>query len=275
MSRDIDPDYWVPLAQQLPDGGRARVPHECGEGRALLITRDGNKSTAYCFRCGGKGFHREHESLADKLIRTTKELDSERRVRATIQLPEPREYDTKAWPLQAKVWFFRMGLSLRMIGELGLYWCPDIGRVVLPICEGDHPVYWIARSHNRAPKWLTPDVPKAGLTARYGCGKGDTIVLCEDPLSAYKVGLVTEAWSLLGTKLHDRTIRSLLSSEKRVAVWLDDDKGRNNGRNPGQEAAAAVGARLRAFGIDVRNITSDRDPKYYPPSYIEERIWQR
>ena len=104
-------------------------------------------------------------------------------------------------------------------------------------------------------------------------GTGDTIVLCEDPLSAYKVGLVTEAWSLLGTKLHNRVLMQLIERGQRVATWLDDDKGRSNGSNPGQDAARAIAARLRAFGVDYRNITSDRDPKYYNTDYIKEVLW--
>ncbi|WAX24077.1 DNA primase [Xanthomonas phage P4] len=272
MSDTLPDNDWLPHAERLPVGGRTRVAHECGEGTPLLISREHDKSTAYCFRCGGTGFKREHESIEAKLARIHAEQTSERLVRATVELPEPRVYDTREWPLDAKVWFFKQGLSLRMIGELELYWCPSIGRVVLPIMEGDRTVYWTARSTTRQPKWLTPNVPKDGLVVRYGVGKGDTIVLCEDPLSAYKVGLVTEAWSLLGTKLHNKAVVALVGSGKRVAVWLDDDRGRSNGSNPGQEAATKIAARLRAFGLDVRNIKSPHDPKYHPPDYIQEKL---
>lgn len=273
MSRvQLEPHEFMEHAAGLPVGGRKRVPHSCGEGESLLITRSADKTSAYCFRCGGTGFHREHESLEDRLARVLAEETSERRVRATVELPEPRVYDTREWPLKDKVWFYKMGLSLRMIGELGLYWCPSIGRVVLPIIEGDHAVYWTARSSSRMPKWLTPDVPKQGLVARYGVGTGDTIVLCEDPLSAYKVGLVSEAWSLLGTKLHNKVLMQLVDRGQRVVTWLDDDRGRSTGRNPGQEAARQISARLRAFGLDVANVTSDRDPKYYTTDYIEEKL---
>ena len=272
MSNELPDADWLPHAERLKVGTRARVSHDCGEGSPLLITRMHDKSTAYCFRCGGKGFKREHESLDAKLARTHAEQTRELSARLSVQLPESRVYDTTDWPLPDKVWFFKMGLSLRMIGELGLYWCPDIGRVVLPIMEGGQPVYWTARSSSRAPKWLTPDVPKNGLVARYGVGTGDTIVLCEDPLSAYKVGLVTEAWSLLGTKLHNRVLQQLVERGQRVATWLDDDRGRSNGSNPGQDAARAIAARLRAFGLQYRNITSPRDPKYYPTDYIKEAL---
>ncbi len=272
MSDTLPDSDWLHHAERLKVGTRTRVAHECGEGTPLLISREHDKSTAFCFRCGGTGFKREHESIEAKLARIHSEQTSERRVRATVELPEPRVYDTREWPLDAKVWFFKFGISLLMIQELGLYWCPAIGRVVLPITEGGHLVYWTARSQTRAPKWLTPDVPKAGLVAKYGVGKGDTIVLCEDPLSAFKVSMVTEAWSLLGTKIHNSVLAALVGRGGKVATWLDDDTGRSNGSNPGQEAAAKIGARLSAFGLHHRNITSPFDPKAYGLEYIMEKL---
>lgn len=272
MSNELPDSDWLPHAQRLPVGGRTRVPHDCGEGESLLITRLHDKSTAYCFRCGGKGFHREHESLEDMLARTSEERSKELSARLSVELPEPRVYDTKEWPLADKVWFFKMGMSLRMIADIGLYWCPAIGRVVLPITEGGKVIYWTARSSSRQPKWLTPDIPKSGMVARYGEGKGDSIVLCEDPLSAYKVGIVCEAWSLLGTKLHDKVLMQLIDRGQRVVTWLDDDLGRSNGTNPGQQAAKEIASRLRAFGLAHRNVTSPKDPKHYNDEYIKEKL---
>lgn len=272
MSNELELEEWLPHVAGLPVGGRKRVAHRCGEGEPLLITRQADKSTAYCFRCGGTGFHREHESLADRLARIQQEQEQDNAVRNTVELPQPRIRDTREWPLADKVWFFKQGFSLSMIGKLGMYWCPRIGRVVLPITEGDHVVYWLARSQTRTPKWLTPDIPKAGLVVRRGIGKGDTIVLCEDALSAIKVGEYTEAWSLLGTKLHPAVLHELVKSGKRVAVWLDNDRGRANGSNPGQEAAAAIMRRLTAFGVDCRNVVSDKDPKYYDTDTIRRML---
>lgn len=272
MSSALPDSDWLPFAARLPVGGRVREAHSCGEGSPLLITRSADKSTAYCFRCGGTGFKAEHESIEAKLARIRNESAADEEVRRSIDLPQPQVFETKDWPLDAKVWFFKMGLSLSMIRELGLYWCPSIGRVVLPVWEGDRLVYWLARSHCRAPKWINPNVNKDGLCAKYGVGKGDTIVLCEDALSAYKVGHVTESWSLLGTKLHSSTLVSLVQSGKRVGVWLDDDRGRKNGSNPGQEAAREILSRLRALGVTCHNIKSKRDPKFYSPEEIKEKL---
>lgn len=262
---------WLPIAQALADGGRERVPHSCGDGDSLLISREGKEFRAYCFRCKMTGFHREQESLAERLERIAREGAADAKARTSISLPEP-QLPLEEAPLALKVWFYKQGLSPRMIAELGLYWCPDMGRVVLPIMQDGHAVFWMARALKRTPKWIAPDVPKRGLVARYGVGKGDTIVVCEDPLSAYKVGQITEAWSLLGTALADKVAVELVKSGKRIATWLDDDLGRKNRNNPGQEAASTIRGRLRALGVDVRNITSPKDPKYYGRDYIQEKL---
>jgi hypothetical protein len=263
---------WFPQAQGLAVGQRKRGDHDCGDGGSLLISREAEGYTAYCFRCGATGSKKEQESLEKRIARLAHEENADSHARQSVELPSPRVYTLREWPQAAALWFYKMGLSPSKIAELGLYWCPDLGRVVLPIFEADRPVYWTARSHKRAPKWLTPAVRKDGMVARYGIGKGDTIVLCEDPLSAYKVGSITESWSLLGTKLHSRHVSALMAAGRRVAVWLDDDQGRRGGRNPGQQAAKEIVSRLRAVGLDVRNIKSPRDPKYYNREYLQEKL---
>lgn len=274
MSERMRDEEWMPQAERLLVGSisSARGDHDCGDPGSLQLSRSGNELRAYCHRCGAYGSKREQESQAERIARVRAMSSVDDEARQSTQLPEPKVYTLRQWPVPAALWFYKMGLSPSMIEELGLYWCPSLGRVVLPIMEGDHAVYWTARSHERTPKWIGPNLPKAGLVAKFGVGKGDTIVLTEDPLSAYKVGKCTEAWSLLGTKLHPRHITALTSEGKRVATWLDDDQGRRNGSNPGQEAAAKIRARLAVYGLDVRNIKSDRDPKYYNPDYIRRKL---
>lgn len=277
MAEWMPPEEWLATAQRVLVGGRksARMQHHCGIDDSIMLTKDGDTLSAYCHRCDAYGKHREQESLEQKLARLTEERKAELSVRASIDLPEPRVYELSKWPKQDALWFYKMGLSPQKIAQLGLYWCPAIGRVVLPIYVDDRVVFWTARSQTRSPKWLGPQVDKVGLTAQYGHGKGDIIVLTEDPLSAFKVGLVCEAWSLLGTKLRPSTASELARDGRRVAVWLDDDAGRKSLRNPGQESSAKIRQTLGMLGVDTINITSPRDPKYYEPDYIKEKLGVR
>lgn len=265
-----DTPWWFPLARGLADGQRLRGDHDCGDPGTLLMSRTDGTYAVYCFRCGFKDKHREQESVQDRLARFKAGQERDEAAQATSALPEPREYDPQQWPAKALLWFLKCGFGPRLLRESGMYWCSSMQRVVVPVFDGQYPMYWLARSHERTPKWLTPNVPKNGLAYKCGERNEGPIVLMEDPLSAFKVGQVTEAWSLLGTKLHARHAARLLELGRPVVVWMDNDRGRRLGSNPGQEAARSIARQLRALGLPVRIVKTDRDPKYYPTAEIQE-----
>lgn len=272
MKEHLAAEDWEPYLSSMRDGETRRVPHFCGEGSPLKITK-GIVSTAYCFRCGLHGRHEETLSLQQRLALQAQENAADAQLAGSIQLPICSTRDMASYPSELKLWLYRMGISQPHADMLGLYYTEPSHRVVLPILNDRREViFWSARSQTRQPKWMSPPVPKNGLVAVFGKGKGDKIVLNEDPLSAYKVGLVNEAWCLFGTKLHDRVINRILNDGRRVVTWLDDDRGRRNGSNPGQDAARSMRSRLRALGETVLNITSDRDPKFLSRQEIQEKL---
>lgn len=271
--RHIDPASWVPHLPSIPIGGKRRYPHDCGEGRPLVVFRGELESSAYCHRCGEVAYHQEQLSIADRLRLQAETRAAENSARASLELPEDHKRDPGEWPANLRNWFYKMGMGPAHLSAMGLYYNSDMDRVVLPILDEQRQVvYWTARHATRTPKWIGPDVPKNGLVAKYGVGKGDAVVLTEDPMSAYKVGLVTEAWCLFGTKLKDSVLLALLHEPRRVITWLDDDTGRRNGSNPGQDAAQKMRARLKSMGKKVQNITSEKDPKGHTVAYIRSKL---
>lgn len=261
----IDSEVFVPLAGGLPVGQSMRASHDCGQTpNTMIITRDVGKVTAHCFRCGGSGWYAEQENLTDKLKRLADESRVDSIAQASLTLPEPRVYDASMWPRSAALWLYKVGFSPSMIDKLGAYWCPDMGRVVLPVIEDGHAVFWQARSIHRTPKILSPRMPRRGVVGKYG--KGRKLILCEDTLSAFKCSQITEAWSLLGTKLLDKAFVDILNGDyDEVIVWLDADKA-------GRVAAPKIHSKLRAYGIKTRDVCTPLDPKYYGRKFIEETI---
>lgn len=273
MAERLDHSEWVHHLPTIPVGGRRRYPHDCGEGKPLIVYHNEPEASAYCWRCGKLGYYERTMSAAEKLALLEKRQTAERKARATVELPECTSADPTTWPNKLRTWFYRMGLGPTHLGALGCFYNADMDRVVLPIRdESGRAVSWTARSAWASPKWLGPSFDKSGLVVRHGVGRGSRIVLLEDPLSAYKVGMVCEAWCLLGTKLHDGVVLQLLNDPRPVVTWLDDDRGRPGGYNPGQEAAAAMRKRLRALGKEVANLTSERDPKYLPRARLAEKL---
>ena len=261
----IEHDAFVPLAVNLPVGHSMRADHDCmgvSQG-TLMISREVGKLSAYCFRCHEHGSQILTENFQEKLDRLNHERAADAEAVASVALPSPQVHELADWPRDAALWLYKSGFSPSMIEKLGAYYCPSLGRVVLPVMEGGVPVFWQARSVNRKPKILSPRAPRGGLVAKFGVG--DTVVLCEDILSAFKVGQVTEAWALMGTGLLPHPLAELMYRKPTVLVWLDSDK-------PGQDGATKIMKTLRAYGLTVRNIITPKDPKLYDRKFIKETI---
>lgn len=257
---------WLPIAEKLSlqPGRSRRVDHDCGGGRTLLLSRDDNKLKAYCFRCNDGDSFTLQEALADRVSRLARGRTADEAVLRTGTVPDG-ERDPAKWPVAARLWFARAGLHSGDIGALQARLDPSTGRVVLPT-GGD---FWQGRAvqPGQQPKYIAPfDVPK--VYPRWG--KADRITLTEDILSAYKVGKVAEGWCMLGTSLPHDLFVLILRSGKGVNVWLDNDLPPAWKVNRGQVAASKVCKQLRAAGVDVRNIVTNKDPKLIPYDRIKE-----
>lgn len=172
---------------------------------------------------------------------------------ATVALPEPRQPNPQLWPAHARVWLYKAGLSNDDIEALGFYYCDRLQRVVMPVYHDGTLLYWQARGFNKdRAKYINPIVPKDTLVARFG--KGDTLVLTEDILSAHKVGKVAEAWALMGTALTDGVANLIAARGKPVLIMLDPDKA-------GIKARGKIYKQLGALGVDVRIARLLKDPK--------------
>lgn len=260
----LDPRTWLSKAQSLPEGRKARVSHDCGPGECMMVSHKAEGWSAHCFRCSeanGEGWvPRPAESLAERLERIKRSRIAEIRIAQSVDLPQG-EPDPQQWPLAARVWLYKAGLSNSDIEKLGIRWSKAMERVVVPLYKNGKVVYWQARSLSKedgVAKYVNPSVPRDHLMFRAGSGP---LVLTEDILSAYRMSKAGySGWALMGTKLNDfnatQIIRHSKDGDVRVSLWLDPDQA-------GQGAARKIAKSLRAYGVAVSNIVSARDPKLY------------
>lgn len=110
------------------------------------------------------------------------------------------------------------------------------------------------------PKYIGPTPKPARLLVRFG--EAEVPTLTEDILSAAKIGLVAEAWAVLGTSVSAHMVSALMK-RGRCNVWLDPDAA-------GRRGAAKITKQLVAYGLEVRNILSARDPKLHSREEIKE-----
>jgi hypothetical protein len=260
---------WLPQAEALDIGRRARVNHDCGPGRTLLISRSHDGYRGTCFRCNDSGWAAgPQESLAERALRLAALHAQDMQLHSVlgVELPEPAVQALDEWPDRAKLWLYKAGLGRDLIGRLGAYYHPPSDRVVLPVLDPSTglPVFWQARAvDNRQPKYMAPSVDRSRVLPRYGAASSPT--LTEDILSAFKVGLVGEGWAVMGTKLSTYALNLLMERGTTVNVWLDADAA-------GVRGANKIMRQLQAFGIPCRNIVSDRDPKLHSRQEIQELL---
>lgn len=260
----LDPRSWLPAAQELQLGQRNRVPHDCGDGRVMLVENKPEGWSAWCHRCSDKGWHpKPTPSLAERLTALKTATSADEKAAADVRPPMPAEFDPVQWPMVARVWLYKAGLSNERIAKLGFYWNPDMRRVVMPVLSDQGKlVYWQARGFDDRPKYINPPVDKP----LYKQGTGPLLVLTEDILSAARVGEVTVAWSILGTSADDRIITDIVATGLPVRVWLDPDKAGLKGRRK-------LVPKLRAYGVDAVSIKTALDPKFYSNEEISKFLW--
>lgn len=208
---------------------------------------------AHCFRCNDSAFVKDERTLAERIAALAKAKAADAEV-IKPELPMPRERDVQQWPKDARVWLYKAGLSNDAIERLGFYWHPVTQRVVMPVFEDGELVYWQARSTNpNVPKYINPTVERGTVAPRFGRG-GPCIVLTEDILSAVKVGMVNEAWSIMGTSLPDKIALRLVQAARPVLVMLDPDEA-------GKKGTAKIVRQLRLLGLPVGPYFGRADPK--------------
>jgi DNA primase len=79
-----------------------------------------------------------------------------------------------------------------------------------------------------------------------------------------KIGQVAEGWAVLGTKVSDHMVSELMKRGS-CAVWLDPDAA-------GRRGAGKIIKQLRAYGVRVVDIVSERDPKLHTRDEIKEKL---
>lgn len=261
MADAIDRKFFESAAGALSTGQRTRVAHDCGDGETILVTKQAKGTSAYCFRCAGKGWLSSELSLADRMaaLRAGGHDDEAQHYAAP---PTPAEYDPQKWPAHARVWLYKAGFSNDDIEAFGWYWNPRMCRVILPVGEN----FWQGRGFdvNRA-KYLNPHVDRSRVVAKFG-SPGPVLVLTEDILSAAKVAKAgIWSWSCMGTVLPLAIAMEIVALGVPVIVGLDPDRA-------GFVGASRIARELTLFGARAAPAFMKKDPKFHSIKEIQEWV---
>ena len=92
----------------------------------------------------------------------------------------------------------------------------------------------------------------------------DTVVLCEDLLSAIKISRVAPSCALLKTSIHDNLLYRLAKQFDKCKIWLDPDMYSHVCNN--------LLPKVTPLFQNVTTILSEKDPKYYTTHEIKEYL---
>lgn len=260
---------WLSLAQNLPLGRTSRCDcPECGEGtntNAAIINHSTRGYSLFCHACGYNPFENKGEQTLAELKRIQDLNDAaERFTDENVRLPPDF---SKTIPLVGRLWLYSGGITPSVWEEYGIGYSDTLHRVIIPV-YGDTGLVWYqgrAVHDGQRPKYLNPTCAKDGrlfFSHNVDLINESTIIICEDILSAIRVGRATRrnlgdkfvGASLLGTKLCTSSIVQL-GEFARVIGWFDND-------NAGREAARTLYKSVSVL-TDVTILRSEKDPKRY------------
>ena len=222
-------EEYMPYA---PDevGQRTRVNHvssDCtGGSNAMTVERKEDGVYAKCFRCGAYG-----RNVEGKLRHFfPKEASSITGEHHSIDVTMPRDCttDVRSWPNKASAWVRRARVTDKEVIDHGISYSERLGRVVIPISNGPEFIGFIARKifdEDEGPKYYirTKEPDKMVFTINNGVGHNEWVVLCEDVLSAIRIGRHVPSCAILGTDTSDYALSVLTRDKKYGIVFLDYD----------------------------------------------------
>lgn len=237
----------------------------CPSSDAYWVYPDGH---GYCFSCKTPTFPSTKDRVERKIqaetmgMSTVSATASPTTVIGTSGSAEAKLLDTSSWtsfltPV-AKAWLSKYGLTANEIKENDIYWDASSSGLVFVVdwlhCGDGGKVPSLIQTRNFS---LSPNLPKYRTTGKKQNSKkiwgihSPYLILCEDIVSAIKIGRTSSAKACLGTAL-PANIHEIAKNYDRIDVWLDPDK---------RLEALTMSNILKQFGIKSEPIFTKNDPK--------------
>ena len=191
-------------------------------------------------------------------------------IKNTMNMPE-YESNPKRFRVATLQWLYQYYLTNETIKKYCVLEADD-GSLMFPAIINGEIDFYVRR-------WLgTKRIRNVGNKPMHIMGKGRTLVVVEDFISAIRIAEHTSTLCLFGTKCNKETINHMLTHYDRIILWLDGDKA-------GQDSAYQLQSYLRKahywikkrrtfeeFNLNMSSIKSELDPKCYSASYIRNII---
>ena len=254
--------YWLRIAKSIKEGTTTRIQC-CKSDTSMIIGNDVKGYSAYCFRCGFKGYRRHGERSISSIVQNTHEIEFKR----SVSLPE--DYVSIIHGSDAaKLWILKYGIPLDVAMEYKIGYSKKMDRVILPVYDKNDKLFLCqARALNgRKPKYINNSVFAANVIFWGKECINNFCVVTEDILSAIKVSMEVPACSILGTNMTAEKAMLIAAKYSTVYMWMDNDSA-------GQRCSLQAEKQLLMQGVYcVKHIRTDRDPKTYTSYEINYEV---
>lgn len=237
--------------------------HHCRTGRnndRCYITNKGTVTLFYCHHCGKKGVLKKSLARVKARISPPKTLYP----RGT-GLPSDCLYSPSSWPIDARLWINRAGVSSQMALDNNIGYSPRFNRVVIPINYGGvYQGYSARRIGKEGPKYLARCKSKDKFLFVKHVVPNQSVILVEDILSCIRISeLGYNCVALQGVHLSDSMLNYLSSNYNMFSIYLDNDKIEVKIQQ------IRLKNELELYG-SVKLIKTTNDPKEYSNDELEE-----
>ena len=237
---------------------------QCNSRDNLGVWDDGHK---FCFGCGYTEGGKKSLNYYIENYHLKNQNNNNKDIKDVIGLP--LDYTTDL-PDVVKTWLDNYGLTDAEVYRYKLGWSDEMERLIFPVYVEDTLVFWQGRSFNMSnplysgPKHITRG-KSSDILHILGDNMLDTVICCEDMISAIKIARIRPAWCLFGSNLSTEALERASRLFRRLGVWLDRDKA---------EYALKTVLRASVFFDEVFPIITEKDPKWYSTKQLQNYIAQ-
>ncbi len=210
-------------------GRKARANHDspdcAGGSNSMIVERKDDGVYAKCFRCGK--FGRSLEGKPRHFFPTSKASSDGAYASRDVTMPRDSTTDDRSWPSGARVWVGQARVTPTESKTYGIAYSATLGRIVIPISSGGEFIGFLARKifkEDEGPKYyMRTKQPTKMVFMINNMNHPDVVVLCEDVLSAIRIGRHVSSCAILGTEVSDYAINKLTKDRRHGIVFLDYD----------------------------------------------------
>lgn len=277
MTKWLDKDDYLPHAPT--SRGKVRVNHtsdNCEGGRDSMIVerKDDGSVSAYCFRCGCRGFFSADKYFSPPAAHATTDGGGSSGSATSRSTPPNDAHNVfTAFPREVREWLLAGGVTPVIVSAGGFYWSDSDKKLWMEarqyskVTTGYKVSGYVARGFS--PKsYLIYSADKDNLYSYYVSDSvinNGKLVIVEDLLSALKCSQIVDSIAIFGVHPKLSIISKILQEKyKEAYIFLDAD-------NPEVRMKAREIPKRLPF-IKCKIIELGYDPKYCSIEQLQELI---